>query len=127
MEMEHENEPEANDNEYDISEDQWDLPVGIDEDGNQITLRQVRNQPVLYTILSDTASPRIRELTKDQKKKLALRRLEGVEHYGAFRIPGFDGAITKEVAIKLIKENHPASEYIIKLELDTIQMLIKTI
>ncbi|WP_394975438.1 hypothetical protein [uncultured Croceitalea sp.] len=102
-----------------IPKDQWDLVVGLDNNGNEITLKDydsIQKEGVMRIQLDSNR--------ETNRKMIALHRLENVKNYGIFRLPGV-GKVDREKAIQLIKENSKHAEYLIQLELKTIDLMVQ--
>lgn len=102
-----------------IPKDQWNLVIGIDENGDEITLEDYDSNQKEGIIPFQVDS-----IPEAAKKKLALNRLENVKNYGVFRLPGV-GKVDREKAIELIKEDSEHAKYLIQLELKTIDLMVQ--
>ena len=93
--------------------------VGYGEDGKEITLEDYNKIQK-----NEFVPSKFKSIREDNKREIALARLNKVKNYGVFRLPRV-GRVDKERAIELILENSEHADYLINLELKTIDLMVK--
>ncbi len=100
---------------HNVPEDQWDLPVGFNEKGDIVTLREYANTKT-REIFQLSAIPH------NQLKELIQLRIEKQKEYPELFMLG-KGKVDKARALKELKKESDIGEYIIELELRVINMV----
>ena len=104
-----------------IPDDQWDLPIGYKSDGTPITLSGYQGLDI-YTIAEQFDG---KNLKSEEKKQLVLNRIKNVENYGSFSFNNV--RVDRETAIKEVQADTPLGDYIIEIEMETINALIEVL
>ncbi|MFM9947381.1 MAG: hypothetical protein ACKV1O_05535 [Saprospiraceae bacterium] len=102
-----------------IPNDQWDLPIGYMSDGTPITLSGYQG----FDISSKAEQFDEKNLKLEEKKQLVLNRIKSVENYGSFSFNNV--RVDRETAINEVQADTPLGDYIIEIEMETINALIE--
>lgn len=104
-----------------IPSDQWDLPIGYKSDGTLITLNDY-NSLDIHTITEQVEKKNLRS---EEKKQLVLNRIKSVKNYGSFSFN--DVRVDREKAIMEVQTNSPLGDYIIEIEMETINAMLEVL
>ena len=104
-----------------ISKEQWNLPIGHDENGNSITLKEYSE--MLQNESTERMSIIIAE-NVNNKEELSIQRVIKNENYQSFQV-GTYGEVDKDSAINAIKSQNELGKYLVKVEINTIQSVLK--